>query len=67
MPVIEFRNGCTVKERQAVQVSKGFRHFVIMSVDLANPVHGPSFQISASGRRLFFSLHWSAEALAMIT
>lgn len=39
MPAIEFRNGRAVKECQAVKISERIGDFVVMSVDLANPVH----------------------------
>ncbi len=41
MPVIEFRNGSPVEECQSVKVGERVRDFVVMPVNLANPVHGP--------------------------
>ena len=41
---IEFRNGGTAKECQAMQVGERIRDFVVMPVDLANPVHRPVLQ-----------------------
>jgi hypothetical protein len=48
MPAIEFRNGCAVKERQAVKICQCIGDFVVMPVDLANPLHLPGLQNEAS-------------------
>ena len=48
MTPIEFRDGSAVKECQAVQVSERIRDFIVMPVDLANPIHLPGLQNEAS-------------------
>jgi hypothetical protein len=44
MSPIEFRNGGAIKECQAMELSELIRDFVIMTVDLADPVHRPDLQ-----------------------
>lgn len=39
MSLIEFRNGSTIEECQTVKVCQHIRHFVVMPVDFAYPVH----------------------------
>jgi len=41
MTVIEFGHCRAIKESQAMQVCEGIRDFVVMPVDLTNPVHQP--------------------------
>ncbi len=39
--MIEFRNGRAIEERQSVKIGECVGDFVILPVDLANPVHAP--------------------------
>jgi GNAT superfamily N-acetyltransferase len=48
MPVLEFRDGSAVEKRQPVKVGKRVCDFVVMPIDLANPVHRPDLRIPAS-------------------
>jgi hypothetical protein len=50
MAPIELRNGRAIEECQAMEVNEYICDFLIMSVDLAYPVHQPDLQNSAFNR-----------------
>jgi len=63
MSPIEFRNGSAIKECQAMEVSERICDFVIMSIDLASPVHRPDLHIPSRNRDDFLPrAETSAEA-----
>jgi hypothetical protein len=50
VPLVEFRKRSAVKKRQAMKVCERVCDFVVMAVDLANPVHRPDLENPASRR-----------------
>src|SRR5580700_9215525 len=50
VPPVKRRNGCTIEERQAMQLRQDVRDFVIASVDLTNPI-GERFDASIAPAR----------------
>ena len=44
MAVVKFRNGGAIEERQAMKFSERIRDLIVMSVDLANPIHWSSLK-----------------------
>ena len=52
MPLVEFRNRSVVEECQPVKVRHHVRDFIVMSVDLTDPVHRPN--LWKTGRRAAF-------------
>ena len=52
MAVVKFRNGGAIEERQAMKLSERIRDLIVMSVDLANPIHWSSLKNHFPKRRL---------------
>ena len=44
MTLLEFRNGSAVEESQAMKLCQGVCNIVVLTVDLANPIHQTDLQ-----------------------